>query len=133
MASPKVIEDGRTVTVRVPISIMRRGGRKLVLAPNGENVTAAPVCRHIDKPLRDQSSCCIPVAPATSATFLQSMELAIANTKTKSVAYEIRTKSAQSEGSETNGPRERISGLSRCGAVRSLVRDARRYWALLRA
>jgi hypothetical protein len=48
MASPKVIEDGRTVTVRVPISIMRRGGRKLVLAPNGENVTAAPVCRHID-------------------------------------------------------------------------------------
>ena len=43
-----VMEDRRTVTVRVPISIRRRGGRKLVLAPNGENVTAAPVCRHVD-------------------------------------------------------------------------------------
>jgi hypothetical protein len=34
--------------VRVPISIRRRGGRKLVLAPDGTNVTAAPACRHID-------------------------------------------------------------------------------------
>jgi hypothetical protein len=40
--------DGRTVTVRIPISIRRRGGRKLVLAPDGSNVTTAPVCRHID-------------------------------------------------------------------------------------
>ena len=40
--------DGRTVTVRVPISIRRRGGRKLVLAPDGANITAAPVNRHID-------------------------------------------------------------------------------------
>jgi hypothetical protein len=40
--------DGRTFTVRVPISIRRRGGRKLVLAPDGTNVTTAPVCRHID-------------------------------------------------------------------------------------
>jgi hypothetical protein len=39
---------GRTVTVRVSISIRRRGGRKLVLAPDGAEVTAAPVCRHID-------------------------------------------------------------------------------------
>ena len=31
-----------------PISIRRRGGRKLVLAPDGTNVTAAPVRRHID-------------------------------------------------------------------------------------
>jgi hypothetical protein len=31
-----------------PISIRRRGGRKLVLAPDGTNVTTAPVRRHID-------------------------------------------------------------------------------------
>ena len=48
MAKPQLSEDGRTVTVRVPISIRRRGGRKLVLAPDGTNVTAAPVARHID-------------------------------------------------------------------------------------
>jgi hypothetical protein len=48
MGKPKVSDDGRTVTVRVPISIRRRGGRKLVLAPDGTNVTAAPVCRRID-------------------------------------------------------------------------------------
>lgn len=44
----RIIEDGQTVTVRVPISIRRRGGRKLVLAPNGMNVTAPPARRHID-------------------------------------------------------------------------------------
>jgi hypothetical protein len=48
IGKPEVVEDGRTVTVRVPISIKRRGGRKLVLAPDGKNVTAAPVVRHID-------------------------------------------------------------------------------------
>ena len=48
MAKPKLSDDGRTVTVRVPISIRTRGGRKLVLAPDGTNVTTAPVCRHID-------------------------------------------------------------------------------------
>ena len=30
------------------LSIRRRGGRKLVLAPDGTNVTTAPVRRHID-------------------------------------------------------------------------------------
>jgi hypothetical protein len=44
----RIMEDGQTVTVRVPISIRRRGGRKLVLAPSGMNVTAAPARRHID-------------------------------------------------------------------------------------
>jgi hypothetical protein len=39
---------GRTLTVRVPISIRRRGGRKLVLAPDGAEVTAAPIARHVD-------------------------------------------------------------------------------------
>ena len=43
MAEPNLTGDGRTVTVRVPISIRRRGGRKLVLAPDGTNVTTAPV------------------------------------------------------------------------------------------
>jgi hypothetical protein len=48
MAGPNPTVDGRTVTVRIPISIRRRGGRKLVLAPDGTNVTTARVCRHID-------------------------------------------------------------------------------------
>ena len=48
MAEPNPTGDGRTVTVRVPISIRRRGGRKLVLAPDGTDVTAAPIRRHID-------------------------------------------------------------------------------------
>ena len=48
MTEPHATSDGRTVTVRVPISIRRRGGRKLVLAPDGTNVTTAPVRRHID-------------------------------------------------------------------------------------
>ncbi len=48
MTEPNSIGDGRTITVRVPISIRRRGARKLVLAPDGSNITTAPVCRHID-------------------------------------------------------------------------------------
>lgn len=40
--------DRQTVTVRVPIAIRTRGGRKLVLAPDGAEVTAAPITRHID-------------------------------------------------------------------------------------
>src|SRR3954454_2165735 len=32
----------------MPTSIRRRGGRKLVLAPDGTNVTTGPVRRHID-------------------------------------------------------------------------------------
>jgi hypothetical protein len=35
MAKPKIKSDERTVTVRVPISIRKRGGRKVVLAPDG--------------------------------------------------------------------------------------------------
>jgi hypothetical protein len=31
-----------------PISIRRHGGRKLVLVPDGTNVTMAPVRRHVD-------------------------------------------------------------------------------------
>jgi hypothetical protein len=47
MAKPRLSNDGRTVTVRVPISIGRRGGRELVLAPDGAEITA-PVPRHVD-------------------------------------------------------------------------------------
>lgn len=47
-AKSKVFREERSVTVRVPISIRRRGGRKLVLAPDGMNVRTAPVARHID-------------------------------------------------------------------------------------
>ncbi|MFN3351414.1 hypothetical protein [Pseudorhodoplanes sp.] len=45
---PKIMDDGRTVTVRVPISIRRRGGRKLVLAPDGAAITSTPITRHVD-------------------------------------------------------------------------------------
>jgi hypothetical protein len=48
MSAANLISDGQTVTVRVPISIRRRGGRKLVIAPDGTNLTAVPVSRHID-------------------------------------------------------------------------------------
>ena len=48
MSKAKLIDDGQTITVRVPISIRKRGGRRLVLAPDGKNITAVPVRRHID-------------------------------------------------------------------------------------
>ncbi|MFO0992512.1 MAG: hypothetical protein U1E67_11325 [Hyphomicrobiales bacterium] len=48
MTKPKVSDDGRTVTVRVPISIRGRGGRRLVFAPDGSDISAAPVTRHVD-------------------------------------------------------------------------------------
>lgn len=32
----------------MPIAIRRRGGRKLVLAPDGAEVTAVPMTRHVD-------------------------------------------------------------------------------------
>lgn len=48
MGGSSVAADVGTVTVRVPISIKRRGGRKLVLAADGSEVTAAPVTHHVD-------------------------------------------------------------------------------------
>jgi hypothetical protein len=38
-------DDGRTLTVRVPISLRRRGGRKLVITPDGASVWAPPRAR----------------------------------------------------------------------------------------
>ena len=57
------------------------------------------------------------------AIFLQSAEVAIGKRDSKSVGYENRTKSVESGGSETNGRRERISGLGRCVAVRRFARE----------
>lgn len=48
IGKPKVMDDGRTVTVRVPISIRRRGGRKLVLAPDGAHRVGVPIQRRVD-------------------------------------------------------------------------------------
>ena len=53
--------------------------------------------------------------------------------RSKTIAYENRTKSAQSGGLETNGRRERILGLSQRPAVQRFVREARGYWASMRA
>jgi ParB-like chromosome segregation protein Spo0J len=48
MAKPKIKNDGRTITVRVPISIRKRGGRKVVLTPDGAVVPAGTIVRHTD-------------------------------------------------------------------------------------
>jgi hypothetical protein len=45
MARPKIKSDGRTITVRVPISIRKRGGRKLVIAPDGNTSWSPPAAR----------------------------------------------------------------------------------------
>ena len=46
MAKPKIKDDERTITVRIPIAIRKRGGKKLVLAPVGK--TAPSLSRRID-------------------------------------------------------------------------------------
>jgi hypothetical protein len=48
MSASSIVGDKLSMTVRVPITIKRRAGRKLVLAPDGTEVTAAPVARHVD-------------------------------------------------------------------------------------
>ena len=49
MAKPKIKNDGRTITVRVPISIRKRGGRKVVLAPDGTvGDTRKLFCQQVD-------------------------------------------------------------------------------------
>jgi hypothetical protein len=45
----KIKSDGRTITVRVPISIRKRGGRKVVLAPDGTVGDARKLfCQQVD-------------------------------------------------------------------------------------
>lgn len=48
MAKPKIKSDGRTITVRVPISIRKRGGRKVVLAPDGAPCVTTLFCQRPD-------------------------------------------------------------------------------------
>lgn len=48
MGETIIASDHRTMTVRVPIEIRSRGGRKLVVAPNGAEITRAPATRHVD-------------------------------------------------------------------------------------
>ena len=49
MAKPRIKSDGRTITVRVPIAIRKRGGRKVVLAPDGtEHDSHALRCQQVD-------------------------------------------------------------------------------------
>jgi len=48
VTQPNARTDDRTVTVRVPITIRQRGGRKLVLTPDGRNVNEAPVYCQIE-------------------------------------------------------------------------------------
>lgn len=50
-ARPMVIDDSGTVTVRVPISIRRRGGRKIILAPNGSKTHRPAQRRRVDDAL----------------------------------------------------------------------------------
>lgn len=46
----EVNRDGSAITVHVPLTFRRRGGRKLVVTPNGEQLWAPPTPK-IDKPL----------------------------------------------------------------------------------
>jgi hypothetical protein len=66
--------------------------------------------------------------PPLPRDILQSAEVCVTKSDSKLVAYEFRTKSAQSGGLETNGRRERNSGLKRCVTVRRFAREARGYW-----
>ncbi len=67
-----------------------------------------------------------------SAISVQSAEVGVTKRDSKSVAYENRTKSAKCGGLETNGPRERISGLGGGVVVRRFPREARSYWRFQR-
>jgi hypothetical protein len=49
MSKPKISSGGRTITVRVPISIRKRGGGKVVLAPDGSEYNPSKLrCQHVD-------------------------------------------------------------------------------------
>ena len=49
MAKPNIKSHGSTITVHVPISIRKRGGRKIVLAPDGTvGDTRKLFCQQVD-------------------------------------------------------------------------------------
>jgi hypothetical protein len=62
----------------------------------------------------------------------ESAKVQLIKSDLKSVASEIRTKPAQSGGLETNGPREGIFGIGRCGIVWRFACEVRGYWASMR-
>ena len=82
-----------------------------------------------------QSRSSLPDSPATPRYLykVRSAEVGATKSDSKSVAYENRTESAKCGALETNGSRERISGFRRCVAVRRFAREARGYWASMRA
>jgi hypothetical protein len=41
MTGPRLSHDGRSITVRVPISFTKRGGRKLVISPDGVSTVSS--------------------------------------------------------------------------------------------
>jgi len=69
--------------------------------------------------------CCSPFLESSC----ESSEAVTIKSEVKSIAYENRTKSAESGGLERNGPRERKSGLTPHVAVRRFVPEVPRYWA----
>jgi len=79
--------------------------------------------RETQKPTCNQRWRWIPVAPGAPSDLAKSAEVWHTKTDSISIAYEFRTKSAQSGGLEKNGRRERILGLGRCVAVRRFVRE----------
>ena len=83
--------------------------------------------------LQNQRSRWISVALGAASHLSKSAEVRITKNDSISTAYEFCTKSVQSGGLEKNGWREGISGLGRCVAVRRFAREARGYWAFMRA
>lgn len=45
MVKPEMTPDGRTLTVHIPLTFRKRGGRKLIIAPQGAEAWAPPRAR----------------------------------------------------------------------------------------
>ena len=41
MTDTRLSHDGRSITVRVPVAFTKRGGRKLVISPDGDSAVAS--------------------------------------------------------------------------------------------
>lgn len=42
MSDARISDDGRTVSVRVPLTVRKRGGRKVVIGPDGASLAPSP-------------------------------------------------------------------------------------------
>jgi hypothetical protein len=51
MTQASLSADGGTLSVRIPVTLQPRGGRKKIIAPDGQLVVAAPVVTGLDNPL----------------------------------------------------------------------------------